>query len=94
MDFRGLDRNPDLGALLWWERKGAPPPGSRIAAEVAKGLPPSLGPADGDDAREEAISEASRNALDAYLTAHPEVHADLRPLPSPPMRTVRPLDAE
>jgi YVTN family beta-propeller protein len=94
MDFRGLDRNPDLGAVLWWERKGAPPPGSRIAAEVAKGIAPSLGPTDGDDRREEATSEASRNALDAYLTAHPELHADWRPLPRAPMRTVRPLDTE
>jgi YVTN family beta-propeller protein len=79
MDFRGLDRNPDLGAVLWWERKGAPPPNSRIAAELARGAPASLGSADGDDPREEARSEASLNALGAYLAAHPEVHADLRP---------------
>ena len=28
MDFTGPDRNPHLGALLWWHRKGTPPPGN------------------------------------------------------------------
>jgi hypothetical protein len=30
MDFSGLDRNPDLGDLLYWYKKGASPRGSRI----------------------------------------------------------------
>jgi hypothetical protein len=64
-----------------------PPPGSRIAMEVKKGLVPSLRPAD-DDAREETASEAGWNALYAYLSAHPEIHADVRPQPAPPSRIV------
>jgi hypothetical protein len=94
MDFRGPDRNPDLGAVLWWERMGAPPAGSRIAAEVAQGRAPSLGAPEGDDAREEAVLEASRNALGAYLMAHPEIHADLRPFPPPPQRLTGSVDAD
>jgi YVTN family beta-propeller protein len=82
MDFLGPDRNPDLGAVLWWERKGSPPPGSRIAVEVAAGKPPSLA-AEEDDAREGA-SDAEFRAVDAYLTVHPEIPADIRPGPAPP----------
>ena len=84
MDFRGPDRNADLGDVLWWERTGAPPIGSRIAGEIARGLPPSLAPSDDDDGREQAISEAGWEALYRYLDAHPAIHADLRPLPHPP----------
>jgi len=94
MDFRGPDRNPDLGDVLVWERTGAPPPGSRIAREVAAGLPPSLGPGDGDDRREEAIDEAGWSAAYEYLDAHPEIHADLRPRPAAPGRTARSVDPD
>jgi len=31
MDFSGLDRNPDLGDLLFWHVTGKPRPGARIA---------------------------------------------------------------
>jgi YVTN family beta-propeller protein len=94
MDFRGPDRNADLGDILWWERTGAPPPGSRIAKEIARGLPPSVAPADGDDGREQAIYEAGWNALYAYLDAHPEIHADLRPQPAAPARVTRSVDPD
>ena len=94
MDFRGPDRNADLGDVLWWERTGAPPPGSRIAMEIARGLAPTLSPADDDDGREQAISEAGWNALYQYLDAHPEVHADLRPLPAAPVRLARSVDPD
>ncbi len=95
MDFRGPDRNSELGDILTWQRTGSPPPGSRIAAEVAKGLPPSLPPEDDDDdRREEAVSEAGWNALYAYLADHPEIHADLRPLPAGPNRPPRSVDPD
>ena len=94
MDFRGPDRNSELGDVLRWERTGAPPPGSRIAMQVAKGLPPTLAPADDDDGREEAISEAGWSALYDYLDAHPEVHADLRPLQAGPNRSARSADPD
>jgi YVTN family beta-propeller protein len=77
MDFRGPDRNPDLGDVLFWERTGAPPPGSRIAAQLASHARPTLLPDDDGD-REEALSEAGWDALYRYLEGHPEVHADLR----------------
>jgi YVTN family beta-propeller protein len=54
MDFRGPDRNADLGDVLWWERRGAPPAGSRIAREIAAGLAPSAAPIAADDEREQA----------------------------------------
>jgi hypothetical protein len=77
MDFRGPDRNPDLGAVLWWERRGAPPPGSRIAAEVASGKPPSIQSA--EDGTREPDDDGEFEAVDGYLAAHPEIPADLRP---------------
>ena len=92
MDFRGPDRNADLGDVLWWERTGAPPPGSRIAREVARGLPPTLSPADDDDGREEALYEAGWNAAYEYIDAHPEIHPGLRP--TAPPRTPRTFDPD
>jgi YVTN family beta-propeller protein len=95
MDFRGPDRNSELGDILSWERTGSPPAGSRIAMEVARGLPPSLAPADdNDEARETAVSEAGWSALYAHLEAHPEIHADLRPLPAGPRRPSRSIDPD
>ena len=93
MDFRGPDRNADLGDVLFWERTGAPPPGSRIAKEIAKGLPPSVA-ADDDDGREQAVYEAGWNALYQYLDAHPEIHADVRPQLALPGRTIHSLDPD
>jgi YVTN family beta-propeller protein len=87
MDFRGPDRNPDLGAVLWWAAKGAPPAGSRIADEVARGLAPTLGPGGGGeerDERDEAVSEAAWGAIHAYLAEHPEIETDFRGLPEAP----------
>lgn len=94
MDFRGPDRNADLGAVLWWARTGAPPPGSRIAGEVAQGCRPTLGPGEADDSREEAVYQAGRSALDAYFAVHPELHPDLRPLPPPPVRANRRVNVD
>jgi YVTN family beta-propeller protein len=94
MDFRGPDRNADLGDVLSWERTGAPPPGSRIATQIAGGLPASLAPTDDDDGREQAISEAGWEALYHYLDAHPGIHADLRPLPAGPDRSLRSVDPD
>jgi YVTN family beta-propeller protein len=84
MDFRGPDRNPDLGAVLWWASKGAPPPGSRIADEVARGLPPTVAAGPSDDDRDELVSEASWSAIHAYLAVHPEIRTDFRALPQAP----------
>lgn len=94
MDFRGPDRNSELGDVLVWERTGSPPTGSRIAKAVAAGRPPSLAPADDDGDREEAASEAGWNALYDYLEAHPDVHADLRPLPAGPRPAARSVDPD
>src|SRR6185503_4257058 len=50
MDFRGPDRNPDLGAIVHWARTGSPPAGSRIFDEMQRGAPPTvLGGRDEDD---------------------------------------------
>jgi YVTN family beta-propeller protein len=94
MDFRGPDRNSELGDLLVWEHTGSPPAGSRMAKAIAAGLPPSLAPADDDGDREEEASEAGWSALYDYLEAHPEVHADLRPLPAGPGRPARSVDPD
>ncbi|MDY0003606.1 MAG: hypothetical protein RBU30_20070 [Polyangia bacterium] len=42
MDFSGPDRNPELGDLLWWASRGAPPEGSRMARELRGELPSRL----------------------------------------------------
>lgn len=92
MDFRGPNRNPDLGAVLWWERKGAPPPGSRIAAEVRRGAPPTVTVVDPEDSRVIALEEAGRLAFEQYLAAHPEIHPDFRSGAAAPK--VRPIDTD
>jgi YVTN family beta-propeller protein len=96
MDFSGPDRNPDLGALLWWARRGAPPAGSRLAREIRGEVPSRYGPAaaapsgeqddDGDDARDRDVYDASMKRFERWLAAHPEVKADLRPRRKPPAR--------
>jgi hypothetical protein len=64
MDFGGPDRNPDLGDLLWWYRKGTPRPGSRLARPLAGELPPR--PArDRDD--DDGDIETARRRLAARL---------------------------
>lgn len=42
MDFSGPDRNPELGDVLWWAARGAPPEGSRIAMELRGEIPSRL----------------------------------------------------
>ncbi|HEY3358990.1 MAG TPA: bifunctional YncE family protein/alkaline phosphatase family protein [Polyangia bacterium] len=86
MDFSGPDRNPDLGAVLWWARRGAPPPGSRVARMLAGEVPPTTVAAaaadadgDGDDERERDVYDRSWRRFEAWLAAHPGVKADLRP---------------
>ena len=87
MDFRGPDRNPDLGALLWWERKGSPPPGSRIDRFLKGQLPfPLDAPLDDDDASDREVFDRSWDGVENYLRAHPEIPADIRPRPLPPQR--------
>ena len=95
MDFSGPDRNPDLGVVLWWARMGAPPPGSRIAAELAGLLPSRLhdpyaaeddGDDDGDDEAERDLYDAHWRRFYQWLADHPEVSADLRPREAPPRR--------
>ena len=97
MDFSGPDRNPDLGALLWWARTGAPPEGSRLARELRGEVPSRYGAAaaaaDGDDGpgadnddRDRDIYDRSWKRFYEWLAAHPEVKADLRPRRPPPAR--------
>jgi YVTN family beta-propeller protein len=97
MDFKRPDRNAELGDLLWWERTGAPPPGSRMALQVARGLRPALAP-DEDDGVEDAVYDASWKAAYEYLDAHPEIHADLRrappAAPAAPPTAVRAADPD
>jgi hypothetical protein len=84
MDFRGPDRNPDLGALLWWARKGAPPAGSRFERELALGRAPLAMPDLSQVDRDERLEDATERWLDRYFASHPGLHPDLRPLPPPP----------
>ncbi|MBI5480869.1 MAG: bifunctional YncE family protein/alkaline phosphatase family protein [Deltaproteobacteria bacterium] len=99
MDFSGPDRNPDLGALLWWARKGAPPENSRLARELRGEVPSRYGAAagaagdrpdgrddDGADDRARDVYDASWKRFEQWLAAHPEVKADLRPRRKPPAR--------
>lgn len=78
MDFRGPDRNPLLGDVLWWYRKGAPRKGSALEGALAgKG---ELGEEEEwDDEVERDIYDAGWRYLDEYLKKHPQVKADLRP---------------
>ncbi len=85
MDFRGPDRNPDLGDVLWWAHYGAPPAGSRIAKQIAAGEPPSVAPPDGDDV---ALDEAGWQHLYRYLAAHPGVTANIGQRPPAPPKSV------
>jgi hypothetical protein len=69
MDFRGPDRNPDLGDVVAWARTGTPPLGSRIATEVARGTSLGPPPADVDDESEEDLYEAGWKAALEYRAA-------------------------
>ena len=76
MDFSGPDRTPDLGAILWWARRGEALPGSHFARALAGEVPPepSRVDLDGDDDDEEerdAFDEAWERA-EAWVRAHPE----------------------
>ncbi len=103
MDFSGPDRNPDLGAVLWWARRGAPPAGSRLARELAGELPSRLeqplhrGGEDGDgsgdldddeEQRDRDLYDAHLRRFHRWLVDHPEVRADLRPRERPPRRVL------
>lgn len=80
MDFRGPDRNPDLGAVLWWHRMGAPPPGSRIDKVLRGELAFPLGEdsLDEEDEREREIYDQSRASVERWLAEHPEGKGDGR----------------
>ena len=83
MDFDGPDRAPDLGDLLWWMKRGAPPAGSRLAAELEEGrTPKAVEDDDDDDASERDIYDRGWAHAKRWLAAHPEVKADIRPQPS------------
>jgi YVTN family beta-propeller protein len=71
MDFDGPDRNPDLGDILWWERRGAPPSGSRVAREIAAGLAPSVPLATAEDREDAEELRAAREAALDYLDGRP-----------------------
>jgi YVTN family beta-propeller protein len=93
MDFSGPDRNPELGVVLWWARRGAPPPGSRIARELAGEIPSRLhdpyalqdADADADDDADD-LYDAHWRRFYQWLVDHPDVKADLRPRAVPPRR--------
>lgn len=83
MDFDGPDRAPDLGDLLWWMKRGAPPAGSRLAEELEEGrTPKAVEDDDDDDASERDIYDRGWAHAKRWLAAHPEVKADIRPQPS------------
>jgi hypothetical protein len=63
MDFSGPDRNPYLGDVLWWYRKGELPPDSRLAREIARGAKPHRAELDEDDGDD----ELERDAFDQSL---------------------------
>jgi YVTN family beta-propeller protein len=94
MDFRGPDRNPDLGALLWWARKGAPPAGSRLERELALGHAPRAASGEAELDRDEQLADITERWLDRYYATHPDLHPDLRPLPAPPKRKMAFDDAD
>jgi hypothetical protein len=58
MDFSGPDRNPYLGDVLWWYRKGELPPDSRLARELARGAKPHRAELDEDDGDDELERDA------------------------------------
>lgn len=87
MDFSGPDRNPDLGAILWWAKFGSPPPRSRVE-RVMNGLAPwpfTAGDS-GEEEEEEDVYEESWDRVEQWLREHPEVEADPRPRRKPPRR--------
>ena len=93
MDFSGPDRNPELGVVLWWARRGAPPPGSRIAMELAGLLPSRLhdpyalhDDVDDDEEVERDLYDAHWRRFYQWLADHPDVKADLRPRETAPRR--------
>ena len=73
MDFSGPDRNPDLGAVLWYHMLGAPPPGSHLARAMA-GLVPPVPRKELDEDDVDAYDRGWQKAR-AYLLAHPDVLA-------------------
>ncbi|MGE0323880.1 MAG: bifunctional YncE family protein/alkaline phosphatase family protein [Polyangiaceae bacterium] len=64
MDFSGPDRNPFLGDVLTWYRKGELPQDSALSREIALGVPPHQGL----DADEDDDDERERDLFDRSLT--------------------------
>lgn len=78
MDFSGPDRNPHLGAILWYVARGTPPPGSSLASALMEGDTEAMLELTWDaEEREEAEEwdEAVERVKD-WLADHPEVPAD------------------
>lgn len=86
MDFRGPDRNPDLGDVLWYHRKGTPPAGSRLDLELRGKVPPRPTDEGDEDEPEEEIErdefDRAWRVLNGMLAADPKLKADLRPRPT------------
>lgn len=88
MDFSGPDRNPELGDVLWWASRGAPPAGSRIARELAGLIPSRLDtdegatPAPDEEGDEDPLEEArERRGRDRYDAAWAQLYRYLRDHP-------------
>jgi hypothetical protein len=93
MDFRGPDRNPDLGAIVHWARQGSPPVGSRIYDEVRRGAPPTvLQGRDEDDAP--GMEEAGWLWAEDLRARRPDLKVDLRPNHAPPQRAAQQIDRD
>lgn len=82
MDFRGPDRNPDLGPVLEWARKGTPPAGYSAAERLKRLVQRATNSehdeteGEADDAEEGARSDAARALLERYHMQHPERRAN------------------
>jgi DNA-binding beta-propeller fold protein YncE len=81
LDFSGPDRNPLMGDILFWYRRGYPPPGSLLAQGVTDCALLNRW-TDDDEEEADAYDEAYEQLL-AYLRAHPEIKVDAR-RPDPP----------
>ncbi len=76
MDFRGPDRNPELPVILWWVSHGAPPPGSRIARELAGEIPSRLDAIPGDE--DEGVAQGDGDEDEDFREARREEREDQR----------------
>ncbi|MDX2089569.1 MAG: hypothetical protein SFX73_17070 [Kofleriaceae bacterium] len=89
MDFRGPDRNPNLGALRWYQARGAGVPDHVSASWNMQEFLASAGLAEGaEETAEELAAEAREDALESanfdaelrafarYAAQHPELEID------------------